>query len=95
MDVGTDRAPGRTNYGELTEIWFDGGFAVPGLKDKLLDLYERTQPNAVVFNGCGLLPGNKNAVIWIGTESGKPKSSTVLLKTLKERKGRALVGDLL
>ena len=53
------------------QIWFDGGFSVPGLKEKLLALYERTQPNAAVFNGCGLLPGNKNAVIWIGTESGQ------------------------
>ena len=32
---------------------FDGGFAVPGLKERLLDLYNRTQPNAAVFNGCG------------------------------------------
>ena len=43
---------------------------MPGLKDKLLELYSRTQPNAAVFNGCGLMPDNKNAVIWIGTESG-------------------------
>ena len=49
---------------------FDGGFAVPGLKERLLALYQRTQPSAVVFNGCGLMPENKNAVIWIGTESG-------------------------
>ena len=59
-----------TNYGELAEIWFDGGFGVPGLKEPLLELYNRTQPNAAVFNGCGLMPDNKNAVIWIGTESG-------------------------
>ena len=44
---------------------FDGGFKVPGLKDKLLELYNRTQPNAAVFNGCGLMPDNKNAVIWM------------------------------
>lgn len=32
---------------------FDGGFNVPGLKERLLELYNRTQPNAAVFNGCG------------------------------------------
>ena len=46
---------------------FDGGFNVPGLKEPLLALYNKLQSNAVVFNGCGL---SKNAVIWIGTESG-------------------------
>ena len=56
-----------TQYGDLAEIWFDGGFAVPGLESTLLALLNRTQPHAVVFNGCGL---SSNAVAWIGTESG-------------------------
>ena len=43
-----------TYYGDLTEIWFDGGFSVPGLEQRLLALLNSTQPHAVVFNGCGL-----------------------------------------
>eukprot|EP00040_Diaphanoeca_grandis_P004874 m.30447 g.30447 ORF g.30447 m.30447 type:complete len:719 (-) comp16287_c0_seq1:149-2305(-) len=56
-----------SNYGDLAEIWFDGGFNIPGMQEKLLTLYNTKQPNAPVFNGCGL---TKNAVAWIGTESG-------------------------
>eukprot|EP00939_MAST-03C_sp_MAST-3C-sp1_P002314 g2314.t1 len=56
-----------TSYGPLAEIWFDGGYAVPGLQEKLLLLLNETQPHAAVFNGCGLTP---NAVMWIGSESG-------------------------
>jgi hypothetical protein len=56
-----------SNYGNLAEIWFDGGFAVGGLQDRLLPLLNATQRHASVFNGCGLSP---NAVAWIGTESG-------------------------
>ena len=59
-----------TNYGPLAEIWFDGGFNVPGMKNQLLSLYEAKQPHAAVFNGCGL---TKNAVLWIGSESGHAK----------------------
>eukprot|EP00039_Didymoeca_costata_P003983 m.70841 g.70841 ORF g.70841 m.70841 type:complete len:699 (+) comp12173_c0_seq1:61-2157(+) len=56
-----------TNYGDLAEIWFDGGFSVGGLQDQLLALLNKTQPHAAIFNGCGL---SSNAVGWIGTESG-------------------------
>eukprot|EP00948_MAST-09A_sp_MAST-9A-sp1_P002232 g2232.t1 len=55
------------NYGDLAEIWFDGGYDVPGLKTNLLNLLNQKQPHATVFGGCGLA---KNPVAWIGTESG-------------------------
>lgn len=64
-------------YGDLSEIWMDGGYLdywEPELA-KLLEL----QPQAVVFNGCAtqVRHGNKvppcvsaNPVCWIGSESG-------------------------
>eukprot|EP01043_Picozoa_sp_COSAG02_P034778 COSAG02_NODE_2452_length_8826_cov_16.362668_4_plen_160_part_00 len=47
---------------------FDGGFSVPGLKEQLLELYNRTQPNAAVFNGCGERrspEGNIYCTLWV------------------------------
>lgn len=55
-----------TNYGELLEIWFDGGYA-PEIKANLTELLEKTQPNSVVFGGYGVA---KSPVRWIGTEAG-------------------------
>lgn len=55
------------NYGNLAEIWFDGGYQVDGLEDVLLPLLNKYQRNAAVFGGCGL---TMNSVTWIGTESG-------------------------
>ena len=57
-----------TNYGELFEIWFDGGCLPPeeGGPD-VARLLSRLQPNAVVFQGPRGLPSRLR---WVGNERG-------------------------
>ena len=58
-----------SNYGEIFEIWFDGGVMAP--KDggpDIAPLLEKLQPKAVVFQGP---VGNKNLIRWIGNEDGR------------------------
>ena len=57
-----------TNYGELFEIWFDGGCLPPeeGGPD-VAGLLSRLQPNAVVFQGPRGLPSRLR---WVGNERG-------------------------
>lgn len=57
-----------TNYGELTEIWFDGGYTNSTL-NRLTKMLEELQPSAVVWRGQGI---TKSTVAWVGTESGFP-----------------------
>lgn len=57
-----------SNYGELTEIWFDGGYE-PDIKAALTKLLAEKQPQAVAFNGEGI---STNPIRWIGTETGMP-----------------------
>ena len=52
------------NYGNLTEIWFDGGYT-SDMKATLLALLERSQPRAVGMNGGGIM---RSPVRWAGTE---------------------------
>ena len=57
-----------TRYGDLFEIWFDGGVLSPseGGPD-LFPLLEKYQPNAIAFQGP---EGGKNNIRWIGNERG-------------------------
>lgn len=57
-----------TNYGDLFEIWFDGGILSPerGGAD-VLSLVQKLQPNAVAFQGPY---GHPNLVRWVGNEEG-------------------------
>ncbi len=57
-----------TKYGELFEIWFDGGIIPPeqGGPD-LIPLLKKYQPNAITFQGPRDYDHN---VRWVGTEAG-------------------------
>ena len=59
-----------TNYGPVTEIWFDGGCSVPGIVDKVEEILAHLQPDAMIFN-CDTC-SKHNKIRWIGTESGLP-----------------------
>jgi len=55
-----------SNYQQLNEIWFDGGYTA-SLKQPITALLDQLQPQAVAFNGYGV---SQNPVRWIGTEMG-------------------------
>ena len=57
-----------SNYGNLTEIWLDGGY-VSDMEIKLKALLTAKQPNAVAFGGFGI---SENPARWCGTEDGSP-----------------------
>ncbi len=57
-----------TQYGDLFEIWFDGGVLPPekgGIE--MLSLVEKYQPNAIAFQGPY---GYANNIRWVGNENG-------------------------
>lgn len=57
-----------TNYGDLFEIWFDGGVLSKeqGGAD-ILSLVQELQPNAIAFQGPY---GHPNLIRWVGNEEG-------------------------
>ncbi len=57
-----------SNYGDLFEIWFDGGVLTPkeGGAD-VLSLVKKLQPNAIAFQGPY---GHENLIRWVGNEKG-------------------------
>jgi len=57
-----------TRFGNLTEIWFDGGYT-SDMEVAITELLQEHQPHAVAFGGHGV---TKNQVRWVGTESGLP-----------------------
>ncbi len=62
------------NYGQLLEIWFDGGYSA-SLKTGILALVEKYQVNASIFNGFGL---TNNSIRNIGNEFGFASPDTWL-----------------
>lgn len=57
-----------TNYGELFEIWFDGGvLPVEQGGFDILSMVQKYQPNAIAFQGPF---GYANNVRWVGNEEG-------------------------
>eukprot|EP00039_Didymoeca_costata_P024254 m.9779 g.9779 ORF g.9779 m.9779 type:complete len:461 (-) comp4131_c0_seq1:25-1407(-) len=58
-----------SQFGNLTEIWFDGGIS-DRIKDRVKALLMKYQPTAVSM-GAGI-ENDANEVDWVGTESGMP-----------------------
>jgi alpha-L-fucosidase len=58
------------NYGELFEIWFDGGVLPPEMGGPdVVPLLKKLQPRVNVFQG---RQGMRNLLRWAGNEDGKP-----------------------
>ena len=62
-----------TNYGNLTEHWFDFGYT-ESIKQRLSHLLQELQPDMIVWKGEGI---TKSAISWVGTESGFPDGDDI------------------
>lgn len=57
-----------SNYGDLFEIWFDGGVLSPERGGAgVAELVQKLQPDAIAFQGPY---GHPNLIRWVGNESG-------------------------
>ena len=56
-----------TGYGNLTELWFDGGLMPQDMHPNVSSLLQRLQPDAAVYEGAML---TNNSIGWAGSESG-------------------------
>lgn len=54
-----------TNYGDLFEIWFDGGLLTPGFSREVMEMAQELQPDVVAFQGD---PKYISSIRWIGNE---------------------------
>lgn len=82
-----------TNYGDLFEIWFDGGvLPVSDGGPDLAPLLKKYQPNAVVFQG----PADANNLIrWVGNEEGlSPYPNWSRTDTVTSATGTIKIEDL-
>lgn len=72
-----------TQYGNLTEIWFDGGYT-SDMEARLQALLQSAQPDAVAFGGEGI---SSNPARWCGTEDGDPPGWPTIWSTGSEGPG--------
>lgn len=57
-----------SNYGELFEVWFDGGvLSKANGGERILPLLKKLQPNAIAFQGPYMF---ENLIRWVGNEDG-------------------------
>jgi alpha-L-fucosidase len=59
-----------SRYGDLQEIWFDGGIS-QRISSRVVPLLKQLQPNAIAM-GAGIT-NSPNDADWVGTESGMPQ----------------------
>ena len=57
-----------TDYGELAEVWFDGGYP-KGAEAQIAALFKELQPTCVAFGGPA---DQQNDARWVGTETAHP-----------------------